>query len=58
MIKLTKKVLKGLISGTFNEGIRTPLVMFQVLQGIQGINPQVFSASTWERGHLFVFFQC
>ena len=29
--------------------------MFQVKQGIPGINPQVFSASTWERCYFFVF---
>ena len=29
--------------------------MFQDWQGIPGINPQVFPASTWERGQFFVF---
>ena len=29
--------------------------MFQVLQGMPEINPQVFLASTWEQGH-FSFF--
>ena len=45
---------KGLITGTFNEGIRMKrfLVMFQVWQRISGINPQDFSASTWERGQM------
>ena len=33
----------------------TLLVMLQIWQGIPGINPQVFPASTWERGHFFVF---
>ena len=33
----------------------TLLVIFQVLQGIRGINPQVFPALTWERGHFFLF---
>ena len=27
------------------------LVMFQVWQGMPGINRQVFPASTWKRGH-------
>ena len=29
--------------------------MFQVWQGIPGINLQVFPVSTWEQGHFFVF---
>ena len=33
----------------------TLLFMSQVCQGIPGINPQVFPASIWERGHFFVF---
>ena len=33
----------------------TLLVMFQVRQGIPGINSQVFSTSAWERGHFPVF---
>ena len=31
------------------------LVMFQVWQGIPGINSQVFPATTWERGHFLCF---
>ena len=31
-------------------------VVFQDRQGIPGINPQVFPASTWERRQFFVFF--
>ena len=29
--------------------------MFQVWHGTPEINAQVFPASTWERGHFFVF---
>ena len=29
--------------------------MFQIWQGIPGINPKHFPVSTWERDHFFVF---
>ena len=54
MIKLTKKCLKTSFLERFTKD-KTLLLMFQVWQGMPGINPQVFSASTWERGYFFMF---